>query len=150
MDLGSDTVPRQPRECTPAEIKCSVAEAGSGDEWRHSSPCSVNHVTVERNASSRLQGWVVDEKPEPSFRRRVIIGKACNRPSDKAAKKSGQYGDRDYTLFIHALCLYAIIIKTQRRRAKDTVQLCQATYGIRGECTCSGKRAASKGVEGIA
>ncbi len=31
--LGSDTAPRQPRECTPVEITSWVFEAGSGDDW---------------------------------------------------------------------------------------------------------------------
>jgi hypothetical protein len=31
--LGSDTVPRDSREFTPAEITSWVVEAGSGDDW---------------------------------------------------------------------------------------------------------------------
>jgi len=37
--LDSDTLPQQPRECTPVEIPSWVEEAGSGDDWRQSSPC---------------------------------------------------------------------------------------------------------------
>jgi hypothetical protein len=41
--LGSDILPVERRECTPAEIKSSVAEAGK---------VLVNHVTVEQEANS--------------------------------------------------------------------------------------------------
>jgi hypothetical protein len=41
--LGSDILPVERRECTPAEIKSSVAEAGK---------VLVNHVTVEQEAYS--------------------------------------------------------------------------------------------------
>ena len=45
--LGSDILPVERRECTPVEIKSSVAEAGK---------VLLNHVTVEGEAMS-FRAW---------------------------------------------------------------------------------------------
>jgi hypothetical protein len=56
MDLASDILPR---ECTPAEIKSSVAEAGK---------VLVNHVTVEQEAYSFSKGGSQNMCAEPILR----------------------------------------------------------------------------------
>lgn len=61
---GSDTLPRQPRECMPVEIERSVAEAGSGNRGDMAAlvrePCNSG-----AEQAHRVYPWVVDKAIRP-------------------------------------------------------------------------------------